>query len=1269
VGLQDRPFIGTYQINRTLVRHTPDCIVHINGVRDFVVCSSCNRRLDVNKYITSISVDPSVEPVSTANLSLSIPRSEKDAFIHGGQWVLDRGLEVVIFMRGYFPMKNFGGLGQDPADIPENYDANAVPLYPYYQVFRGVVTSASHSYSGGFYSLTLSCANLLHFWQNLKLSVNGSVFGKRPSQSMVEPSLIGHKFTGANPYAIIYTLVKVGFGAAYGVDFLFSQSSNIRATSDAGDKSLYKHAAEWWEQRWTEHSGNLRMYGIDGTIFNAFEQAYLGRWYDTRERSATETAFYSTAKQVYTALRDANDFNPSRSSDLLRKARQLGYDPYATTAAIYDTSNGNGTKFATEDILRMQAFTLDLGKLGAINLFETEYMSKLEIAEAVKSLTGYEFYQDVDGDLVFKPPMYNLDTRSDPVYVIKGRDLIDFSETVNEPEATMVKGTGSHFQNLSGHGIEGWLGVGAVYIDYRLVAQYGYREETFETSYMSSRQAIFVSAMNRLDLANEGVRSASIQIPLRPELRPGYPVYIETQDCFYYAKSISHSFQFNGQCTTTINGVARRAKWLPPMEAGGSGLPSIEQVRLDAPGEYPQRPLYAFPQYLSETEGSSGPPRAVGFPNVVMALDADKINFSTLDSSGAVPSVEAYLQVALSSGFLERGEEADTFLLRVSNESQESITLAQVQQEWDQVSDALREGDLTPVLDTTLGRILEAIQRRNGGVDVSDLQDLVNRLVLQTSLKSVFSPGTSIAGQYRYFSSSHPSAEHQAPANLSINQETQAVQTAAPPAPDEGFAEPIRILRDVGEGKGIGVRLDVPARGIQVAALSQKTGTNDPVVETQTVRTSDIRFVTFGPQFTRKRFRVSYIDNGRSQYWNFDLNEKETRAAFDTLLRSRSDSDASKSITDRFSEEYNRLVASIDSFAANCGVAGLSKVTSKRNRASSVSVALDSSSPLTDGSAANTVSATFSDKSDPAAVETLSEYLASALWSYTRQVIKSTQRLLGRGGDYTTLMEFRAQFIQDYTDGAARVPDADPSKTYFFSDEYNETASWSPIFPVSDAAGYEVFGSLPYGRGVDIEKYAELIQSKTTGTATDSGTEAAVDSTTLVGTSGGSNAASLAAIEQFFAGYLITEDAQEVFNSDLLSDAQRQAILATFNTTEENLQDAVEQLTHQDASQNAKIRNTPVTSFFRGQSVSGDVAAINLARIGLENDFCFCRGSEAAFLFQALQEEYIDQFPEDPVQGYLDELATQQASSWQAAREAFAGPTGTTSPPDRGSDT
>jgi hypothetical protein len=492
-----------------------------------------------------------------------------------------------------------------------------------------------------------------------------------------------------------------------------------------------------------------------------------------------------------------------------------------------------------------------------------------------------------------------------------------------------------------------------------------------------------------------------------------------------------------------------------------------------------------------------------------------------------------------------------------------------------------------------------------------------------------------------------------------VDQEIGELNTTAPDEPDEGYTRQISVFTDVGNGKGIQTEVRPIRRGIKIAAFSQKENSDDIGFQTEIVSTADIRFVTFGPQVTRKKYRVSYIDSGRPKGWNFLLNPGETRGAFGVLIRTRSDESEEPTINERFSIEYGRLHTAAFNYATSLGVADKSSVSKIFSKTNTVGKALDNfATRLKDGAADLTTAELRSEnrgwnqKTEPQVVGALATSMASALWAYVNEISNVAKRVKGFDGNYDVFMGHRRDFIHEYTDGEVKISDTDPAKAFFFADEYKETADWTPIFPVSDAGGYEVFGNMPYGRGVTIERYAELIRSTTSGDQTDSGTEAAESSTTLVGTTGGSNAASLNAIEKFFAAYLITEDASAALG--VVSDAEKSAVLATLNTTEENIESAVQTLTNQDTSQNAKIRNSPVTSFFRGQSVFGDTAARNLANLDVGGEICVCKGVEASFLLQAFSEEFVDLF-DDPAQAFAESSAFNSSEAWKEAKDAMSG--------------
>ena len=268
--------------------------------------------------------------------------------------------------------------------------------------------------------------------------------------------------------------------------------------------------------------------------------------------------------------------------------------------------------------VEISAYVDDVSAWGSVNFFESTYESKMDMANKIKEMTDFEFYQDMDGDLVFKPPFYNLDTSSSRAYRIEPEDIINLSFTENEPEATYYVVRAGHWQNQQGLSMEGEWGVSGRFIDYRLVAQYGWRQGDFETHYYNTPKSAFFAAVAKMAVVNSKVNTASLTIPFRPEIRAGYPVYISHIDTFYYVESLSHSFSYGGQCTTSLQLTARRRKFHAPRNTrkasmGQSAVDTVDLSRLD----FPPTPI------ITKKDDH---PKEVGFPNVVMALDPTLVN-------------------------------------------------------------------------------------------------------------------------------------------------------------------------------------------------------------------------------------------------------------------------------------------------------------------------------------------------------------------------------------------------------------------------------------------------------------------------------------------------------------------------------------------------------------------------------------------------------------------------------------------------------------------
>lgn len=494
--------------------------------------------------------------------------------------------------------------------------------YPYYHTFHGVVTQVSHSWSGGFQTITVQCASMLHFWEYHKLSTNMGITSQTDNVGNSR-SIKGNNFVGWHPYQIMYHLHKMTFGTQMKTgDTLSKQVTNQSAVDPgtgrglgANKKGLPSLTAVYWERRFDTSIVNLRMHGMSGALYSSLQSAYLSQ--EPSKRLSRRITNHFNRKADYSklsAIVGLNLNNDRAMRGLTFSASSLAGPTPSSRKSAFDskTSGGNLVNINMADV---QAFVWQMSNTASWGLFENTYSSKLDIAQKVMEVTGFEFFQDVDGDLVFKPPMWNLDTSSSRVYRIENIDIISLSFDEKEPQCTYVVAKASQMSSSGVNiGLEAEMGKKTTYVDFRLVAKFGYRPFEFETAYIPDQRSMFYMAAARMDVINIGTHSASCTIPLRPEIRPGYPVYIPYLDCHYYIRSLSHSYSVGGQCTTTLQLVGKRSKFYAPGSTDVQGIDAIDF----ADTSLPQRPL--------EVQGKDGVPKLSGFPNVVMALDPEGIN-------------------------------------------------------------------------------------------------------------------------------------------------------------------------------------------------------------------------------------------------------------------------------------------------------------------------------------------------------------------------------------------------------------------------------------------------------------------------------------------------------------------------------------------------------------------------------------------------------------------------------------------------------------------
>jgi len=187
---------------------------------------------------------------------------------------------------------------------------------------------------------------------------------------------------------------------------------------------------------------------------------------------------------------------------------------------------------------------------------ESQQRTKLEVALEVAKNVHWEFFLDMDGTIVFKPPFYNLDVRTNEPSVVRDIDIINYTRTETEqgaitsmyvtarPDATQ--------QPQSKFG--GW------WIDWPLALTIGLRHEPREEWRIMSASQAKQFAQAELVKHNAMLDTLEITIPGRPELRLGYPIYIEPLDSFYYVYNIDHTIQTGGTFTTTLALKSKRSR-------------------------------------------------------------------------------------------------------------------------------------------------------------------------------------------------------------------------------------------------------------------------------------------------------------------------------------------------------------------------------------------------------------------------------------------------------------------------------------------------------------------------------------------------------------------------------------------------------------------------------------------------------------------------------------------------------------------------------------
>lgn len=487
------------------IKLAPDAVVHINSLPEVEICPSCKGKMVISDYITTITTSlANNTTVGSASFTISIPRhGHQGTYMVRGGRVFGINLmdEVDIYIKGRYAIDEKGNR-------------------QYYKVFWGMITNIQESYSDGYQNITVTCESILKWLQMMNTNEHPSALalGDTSLKFEIDASFwAGKSFANKNVYEIIYSMVNITFQniviPAGGLD---TENNDVKAegvnTNTIHPKDI--EVMKYWRERFAKVKSGLRMFG---TSEDSFIEIPSGK----------DDAGVQSQRQGMSASKNA--LNPIKIN--YNSKALLDFRPFFKPDDRQDVS-----------------------------LFNNSYKNNLEIINEVKNYCGFEFYLDTTGELIFKPPFWNLDTSNNKTFTIAETDILawDFSEDANQV-ITRVDVTGSHFQEAQAKTA---LQPRATFTDWTLARQFGIKSEQIDARFFTTARLCYYHAISEMDRINSNRFSASMTILGRPELRLGYPVYIPSRDIYAYVDNISHNFTFGGQFSTQIELSSIRRKYL-----------------------------------------------------------------------------------------------------------------------------------------------------------------------------------------------------------------------------------------------------------------------------------------------------------------------------------------------------------------------------------------------------------------------------------------------------------------------------------------------------------------------------------------------------------------------------------------------------------------------------------------------------------------------------------------------------------------------------------
>jgi hypothetical protein len=556
-----RNIIQTVQ-EREIVKTAPDLVVMIDGasylMNGYVLPQDGSTApyalVHFNDHVVGFSAGYDTDQlVPQCSINLSVPNAQKYLYqTIGGNNLLKTMDELVVFAKGYWLSPNGNSL--------------------YHRVFKGVIKTVSHTDNGKTLDITITGAGILYFLQLMYLELAAPVQSTVPGGAEVMVT----KYANLTPYEMIgATFREIDLQQGFQ-----SPTANYNFSQDV------------------DASGHIGVTNPNVSPWaDAINAGYISKW---------QAILANLNKDVHVF-----GLQTPSGSPLVRIPPSTDLNQQVEAHTLINNVNAETAQVDDNIYLSKIREHLPEMAIGHVEMTNGRMSSRLDRLRYLIGMIGFEGYQDVNGAVIIKPPLFNLDctqlyttgetkitppagsstfisslTNSNNPFIIYLSEITNESEIEDEAGvvATRMIVQGSLEPSQAFKEIAGGVKPAGEFTDLAKLSRFGLREQPPKLCswvQYDDTPLLFAVACWELQKANRAWRNYTCTIPLRPELKLGFPVFLPHKDMYGYVKSIQHSYQYGGTATTTIT--------------------------LDAIRKRPMYPAESVPQNSQNTDGATGP--------------------------------------------------------------------------------------------------------------------------------------------------------------------------------------------------------------------------------------------------------------------------------------------------------------------------------------------------------------------------------------------------------------------------------------------------------------------------------------------------------------------------------------------------------------------------------------------------------------------------------------------------------------------------------------